>query len=50
MENHGTTHTHKAKQNIDKNGVKHKYVDRNDTHIPTNEEILNIQTGKAIRK
>lgn len=48
-ENHGTTHTHETYKNVDNKGKTRTGVDQKKTHIPTYEEVKNIETGKAKR-
>ena len=44
--NDGYSHTHPQVRNRDKNGIEHKcYSD--DTHLPTYEEIKNIENNNA---
>jgi len=48
--NHGTSHTHELKININSDGSKiFKVVDRINTHLPTFEEVENIKNGIAIK-
>ena len=47
---HGTTHTHEGRQNVNPNtGEVKKVADRNKTHIPTYEEMEYIWSGTAVK-
>ncbi|WP_270214042.1 hypothetical protein [Coprobacter fastidiosus] len=46
---HGITHTHETYTNKDPGGEKHTGVSRNDTHIPTFEEVERIKNNTAIK-
>ena len=49
VESVGTSHTHNQGKNIDKEGSVHTFRE-DKAHIPTYEEIQNIQKGIAIKK
>ena len=49
VESLGTSHTHNQGKNIDKKGIVHTFRE-DKAHIPTYEEIQNIQKGIAIKK
>lgn len=44
----GFSHTHPKEENVDPNGKKHPFNSDN-THVPTYEEIKNIENEKATR-
>ena len=48
VESHGRTHTHELEINVNpQTGVEHKRISNNNTHMPTYEEMKNIENGVA---